>query len=375
MWPPLHEVNSARSTPIDKGEQIQSVKLLEKIPIAENIEVEKVIQRKEVLTMAAEAQISNKPAEEQKKEWVNLFAGNNLASRGMSLKFIAPIVKNGEKIIELDTNEIDRETMKWQHAIVLYVMGESPSIGMLDQFIATQWNFISKPKIYFHNDGYFVVKLNSMEDKDAVLASGPYMIRNKPIIVKAWSPNFDFSKEVLQTIPIWLKLPNLPLNCWSMDSLSRIGSGLGIPLYADECTSKIERISYARLLVEMDVTKDMPTMLKVMDPKGNVFEQAIDYDWIPEYCHTCLQVVHSCRNVQKAIEGKQKQQKPKMEWRRRIEPSRVGKDESVPTKNVIQASKIRDTENEKLPDWELTKRKSVAKSGIASIRGDTCEAP
>lgn len=75
-----------------------------------------------------------------------------------------------------------------------------------------------------------------------------------------------------------------------MDSLSRIGSGLGIPLYADEFTSKIERISYAMLLVEMDVTKGMPTVLKVMDPKGKVFEQSIDYNWIPKYCHTCLRL-------------------------------------------------------------------------------------
>lgn len=77
----------------------------------------------------------------------------------------------------------------------------------------------------------------------------PYTIRSKPIIVKAWSPNFDFGKEVLQTITIWVKLPNLPLNCWSKDSFTRIGSGLGVPLYTDECTSKTERISYARLLV------------------------------------------------------------------------------------------------------------------------------
>ncbi|OIS98608.1 hypothetical protein A4A49_60807, partial [Nicotiana attenuata] len=64
MWPPLHGVNSARSTPIDKGEQSKSVKQLEKVPITEKIEVEKVIQRKEVqqtetmkLAMVKEAQI------------------------------------------------------------------------------------------------------------------------------------------------------------------------------------------------------------------------------------------------------------------------------------------------------------------------------
>lgn len=84
-----------------------------------------------------------------------------------------------------------------------------------------------------------------------------------------------------------------------MDSLSRIGSGLGIPLYADECTTKIERISYAGLLVEMDVTKPLPHSIKVIDLTRKIFEQHIEYDWVPEYCYKCLQVGHTCRNEEK----------------------------------------------------------------------------
>ncbi|KAK4731720.1 hypothetical protein R3W88_024708 [Solanum pinnatisectum] len=52
-----------------------------------------------------------------------------------------------------------------------------------------------------------------------------------PIIMKLWTDDFDFHAEILQTIPIWVRLPNLPLNSWGMDSLSRIGSGLAVPLY------------------------------------------------------------------------------------------------------------------------------------------------
>ncbi|XP_075076350.1 uncharacterized protein LOC142163006 [Nicotiana tabacum] len=102
-----------------------------------------------------------------------------------------------------------------------------------------------------------------MEDRDEVLYSGPYTISNKPIIIKPWRASFDFQVEVLQTVPIWAKFPNLPLSCWGMDSLSRTRSGLGIPLYADKCTTKVERILYARILIEMDVTRELPTRIKV----------------------------------------------------------------------------------------------------------------
>ncbi|XP_019260681.1 PREDICTED: uncharacterized protein LOC109238650 [Nicotiana attenuata] len=197
----------------------------------------------------------------------------------MDLSFIAPIIKNGEVTVELCKEEIEEETQKWKLALILYVVGGSPTIGAMERYIASVWNFVAKPKAYFHNDGYFVVRFNSIEDRDEVLYLGPHMLNNMPIIVKMWSGDFDFNKEVLQTIPVWVKYPNLPLNCWGKRSLSRISSGLGIPLYADARTTQVDRISYARVLVEMDVTKELPGSIKVTDPNGREFIQEIAYDW------------------------------------------------------------------------------------------------
>lgn len=100
-----------------------------------------------------------------------------------------------------------------------------------------------------------------MEERTQVLDSGPYTIANKPFIVKAWEVDFDMEKEFLKVLPLWVQLPGLPLSCWGIDSLSRIGSVLGTPMYADSCTSQQTRISYARLLVEVDVIR--PTVRSV----------------------------------------------------------------------------------------------------------------
>ncbi|XP_070039144.1 uncharacterized protein [Nicotiana tomentosiformis] len=163
----------------------------------------------------------------------------------MNLSFVAPIMQNGETIVELLKNGAEKETEKWRNAIILYVVGTTPTTKALEMFVASQWNFVSKPIIFYHNEGYFVIKFTNMDDRDVILYSGPHTIGNKPIITKGWTPEFNFKDEILKTIPLWVTLPNLPLNCWSADSLSSIGSGLGLPLYADECTSKMERISYA----------------------------------------------------------------------------------------------------------------------------------
>ncbi|XP_019224865.1 PREDICTED: uncharacterized protein LOC109206499 [Nicotiana attenuata] len=51
-----------------------------------------------------------------------------------------------------------------------------------------------------------------------------------------------------------------------MKALSKIGSALGNPVYADDCTTGTVRISYARMLIEMDITKPLPRRVKIQDP-------------------------------------------------------------------------------------------------------------
>ncbi|KAK4709754.1 hypothetical protein R3W88_004267 [Solanum pinnatisectum] len=192
---------------------------------------------------------------DEPKKRASFFNSNRMSAKGMGLNYINPIMRNGEQVIELKKEEIEKATEEWKQALIL--------------------------DTYHHNDGYFLVRFANLDDRNEVLYSGPHMMNNKPIIVKVWSAEFNFNKEVLQTVPIWVKYPNLPLSCWSQDSLSRISSGLGVPLYADECTTKVERISFARVLVEMDVARELPKKLKMEDPNGRVFEQAVQYEWIP----------------------------------------------------------------------------------------------
>lgn len=99
-------------------------------------------------------------------------------------------------VARLLQEEVDKKTEKWKHALIMYVVGNSPSIGAVERFIANNWNYIAKPKVYYNNEGYFVVKFASIGDRDEVLCSGPHIMNNRPIIVKVWEADFDFSKEV-----------------------------------------------------------------------------------------------------------------------------------------------------------------------------------
>nr|XP_016436483.1 PREDICTED: uncharacterized protein LOC107762630 [Nicotiana tabacum] len=233
------------------------------------------------------------------RSWAGLLHENKFAAKGMNPAYIPPVIQEGEVVVQLLEEDIAEENQKWNRAIIMYVVGNTPTIGAIERFIAGQWSKIKKSKVLFHNDGYFIILINNCEDWDDVLINGLYTLNNRPIILRPWTDGFDFNEEVQKTIPLWVKFPKLPLSYWSNQDLSKIGSGLGKPLYADACTIVVVRISYATVLIEMDITRPLPGSIKLYDLKGKVIEPLIQYDWKPQYCQTCYQIGHSCKYQQK----------------------------------------------------------------------------
>ena len=62
---------------------------------------------------------------------------------------------------------------------------------------------------------------------------------------------------------------------------------MGNPIVTDECTANRLRVSYARILVEVDVTKDLPKSITICDDAGNKMEQRIEYEWRHAFFKIC----------------------------------------------------------------------------------------
>lgn len=56
----------------------------------------------------------------------------------MPLQYIVSIFQEGQKVVKLEQEDISEENEMWKMAIILYVIGNSPSIGVVERFIAAQ---------------------------------------------------------------------------------------------------------------------------------------------------------------------------------------------------------------------------------------------
>lgn len=248
--------------------------------------------------------------DENTHDWANLLRGS-LSPKGMKLGYVSLNLREGVKRVKFQKIELSKESEKWNNAITFYVIGAKPSFTAVQSYFARNWNNIAKPDVFLHDHGYFIIRFKSHDDYCTVAYSGPHMFYGKATVIKPWSANFNFQEEMLRTVPIWVRFPNLPLNCWSQDSLSRLGSAIGDPLYADECTTKQLRISFARLLIEVDVTKPLMRSIPIEQDDDTIVEQKVLYEWIPPFCAKCNKVGHNCANKKTAPKrrnGRQKQQ-------------------------------------------------------------------
>ncbi|CAI8584605.1 unnamed protein product [Vicia faba] len=89
-------------------------------------------------------------------------------------------------------------------------------------------------------------------------------------------------------------LLHLPLYLWGDKSLNKIGNTLGNPIVTDECTTNRLRVSYARILVEMNITKELPKVITIRDQDGEKMLRPIEYEWMPLFCGKCQNIGHNC---------------------------------------------------------------------------------
>ncbi|XP_042396370.1 uncharacterized protein LOC121986466 [Zingiber officinale] len=93
-------------------------------------------------------------------------------------------------------------------------------------------------------------------------------------------------------VPAWVQIHGLPPDCWSPKVLGLIGSEIGRPMYTDKLTRTRERLTYARLLVEVSVHDERIREVPITLPTGAQLDLRIIYEVMPDFCDDCRRLGH-----------------------------------------------------------------------------------
>ncbi|XVF44685.1 hypothetical protein PTKIN_Ptkin02bG0144100 [Pterospermum kingtungense] len=107
----------------------------------------------------------------------------------------------------------------------------------------------------------FLVKFTSKEDYDHAKFEGPWMVLDHYLI--EWYPNFDPVIDKTKKMLVWVRFPCLPMEYYNVKFLRKVGKKIGRPIKTDQATSLITRGNFARLCVEVDITKPLLSKFKL----------------------------------------------------------------------------------------------------------------
>ncbi|XP_074304498.1 uncharacterized protein LOC141639225 [Silene latifolia] len=228
------------------------------------------------------------------RNWAEVTKSKNI---GMSLFFDEDSANSSEIDIHLD--EVQDEIAKWKFTLMGNVLGAKPSQQTVSEFTQKHWNFGPLPLVQYFKKGWFSFKFDSEEAMNAVLRGGPWKIGSNSLVLKQWSPHFSCIMECVTIVPVWILFPDLDPYMWTDSILSKMASKIGKPLFADLHTTCKARLSFARILVEVDISKDLPDHIDINAPFIGHSSQRIVYEWLPYYCKTCLKLGHTDSNCKR----------------------------------------------------------------------------
>ncbi|XP_021836358.2 uncharacterized protein [Spinacia oleracea] len=165
--------------------------------------------------------------------------------------------------------------------------------------------------------GIYLVRFTTMENCSKILNNGPYFFDSKPLVVKPWSADENFTKEIVKTVPIWIQLSGLDVKYWGDRSLSKIVSPVGTMMKVDQATKNKDKLMFARVMIEVKVDQDFPSVIHFQNEKGAKVDQKVNYDWIPLTCAHCGGMGHDKLNCTRNKNGHTK----KMWVRKQVQPS------------------------------------------------------
>ncbi|KAI0488433.1 hypothetical protein KFK09_028264 [Dendrobium nobile] len=193
--------------------------------------------------------------------------------------------------IDLNMEYVMANVAKLERAVVGKILGRRVSFFLLKNKIQRQWGRFGEFQLTTLGHDCFICVFGSTEARNAILCGGPWFIEGNIVGLDRWTPQFSPESMEGLSSPVWIRLPNLPLQYWDDCNIARIASKIGVPLWIDAQTGNWGRREYARVCVRMCLDWKLQSGIWINGMNGR-FYQKVEYEGIGILCYGCGKVGH-----------------------------------------------------------------------------------
>ncbi|KAI9112941.1 hypothetical protein K1719_016055 [Acacia pycnantha] len=174
------------------------------------------------------------------------------------------------------------------NSLIIKVLGMSVPKQVLFDRVRRMWKPQQPLKVVPLSNEYYIVLFSSKEDRDYAYHEGPWMIDDHYLLVQRWQPNFNpWRADCQRRIAVWVRIPDLPMELSTVESLGIIGNMIGKIIKIDRSTSIYDKGEFARIYVEVDLQKPL---LPVFTAFGE--DRQLVYEGLHLVCFECGKYGH-----------------------------------------------------------------------------------
>ncbi|XP_026397193.1 uncharacterized protein LOC113291927 [Papaver somniferum] len=220
------------------------------------------------------------------------------------LKIFEPSFEEGKLCIEFSDEEFRAVCDECENSLVGFFVDEDVPFSMDLKMLEELWEVKGDFSVFTIENGCSIFQFSCVEEKMRVLESADlWRIRKNQLILKEWDWKLMVERIDVESLPVWVKIYNLPPFFWTPAILSKVGSGLGTPLYADSKTQNKHELAYAIFCIEFNASKPLPETLRII-VKGMECHLKLENDWRPLRCGICCTFGHIALNCRQEMKAK-----------------------------------------------------------------------
>jgi len=140
--------------------------------------------------------------------------------------------------------------------------------------------------------GFYDFHFESTEDLKKIWAAGTVNIKPGLLRFSQWTKDFKLLTQKQTHVSLWIRLVELPQEYWRERTLKEIASAVGTPIDIDGPTRNRTFGHYARILVDIDLSKKAYDEILV-EREDYAFKVEVQYERRPLFCHHCYSIGHN----------------------------------------------------------------------------------
>ena len=271
-------------------------------------------------------------------------------------KFVVSEIDGKEKVVVPREVFVGAKPLWEDFLIGKFLNTKAPHVGKIHMIVNKIWRLGDKSSLIdvFHvNDTTVKFRIRNEGMRQRVLNRGMWNLMDLPMIVSKWTPFTEETQPAMKSIPLWITLSNVPPAMFTDKGLEFLSSAVGKPIRLHPKTEACVSFDEAQILVEADLTKELPKEYVVTGEEEGEMDTTIKYayPWLPPRCSCCKKWGHlrdTCLSPENKINPVCVETERKTEEKEELRITQTSLEETEPTVTAVLVDKAREDEE---PLW------------------------